>query len=73
MAVAQDGRVDLLAKWMGILVRGGHARSARPPRHPLKPPLHVLGHQQSSLCFSPTCMGRKRADIAAELIEASND
>ena len=26
MAVAQDGRVDLLAKWMGVLIRGGHAR-----------------------------------------------
>lgn len=30
-AVAEDGRVDLLAKWMGVLTRGGHARSASYP------------------------------------------
>ena len=31
VAVAQDSRVDLLAKWMGVLIRGGHARSERQP------------------------------------------
>ena len=24
--MAEEGRVDLLAKWMGILIRGGHER-----------------------------------------------
>ena len=24
--IAEEGRVDLLAKWMGVLVRGGHER-----------------------------------------------
>jgi len=26
--IAEEGRIDLLAKWIGILVRGGHERSA---------------------------------------------
>ena len=25
-AIAQDGRVDLLARWMGLMIRGGHAK-----------------------------------------------
>ena len=31
IAVAEHDRVDLLAKWMGVLIRGGHAGSVRLP------------------------------------------
>ena len=74
MAVAQDDRVDLLAKWMGVLIRGGHARSVRQPmlsrteQQMLR--LHVLGHLLSwnSFCFSTTCRGREWAEIEAGLM-----